>query len=78
MAIVQLLEENKIDAIRNLRFGGFIQVATRELRHKLCYYLVAQYDFGYHCIRLERDRIILINFNDVRDINGIPCRAVDI
>lgn len=78
MTLVQRLTDEKVQAILKLGFGGLIQVATRDLRHELCQYLVECYDVGYHVIRMERDRMLTISVDDVRDIMGIPCSGVEL
>ena len=68
----------KLDAIRDVEFGGLLQLACKKLRYELCQYIIAHYDVAYHRIKIEGDRILPITINDVRDVMGIPCDAVDV
>ena len=64
--------------IRGFGFGGLIQLACREIRYKLCHYLISNYEVAYHRIRLERDRTLDVTVDDVMNVVGIPLGGPDV
>ena len=78
LSIVHQLPEHKLEAIRGFGFGGLIQLACREIRYKLCHYLISHYEVAYHCIRLERDRTLDVTIDDVMNVIGIPLGGLDV
>ena len=67
-----------MEVIRGFGFGGLIQLACREIRYKLCHYLISHYKVAYHCIRLERDRTLNVTIDDVMNVMGIPLGGLDV
>ena len=78
LSIIHQLPEHKLEAIRGFRFGGLIQLAYREIRYELCYYLISHYEVAYHRIRLEKDRTLDVIVDDVMNVMGIPLGGPDV
>ena len=70
------LSAEKLDAIRDVGFGGLLQLAYKELCFELCQCIIAHYDVAYQHMKIEGDHILRITINDVQDVMGIPCTGV--
>ena len=47
MASITTLPQDKKDAITEMGFGGLIHMACVELQHKLCLWIISNYDIVY-------------------------------
>ena len=70
LSIICDLEEEKLNAIRELGFGGLLQLACKELRYKLFNWLITRYDVTSHTIMLE-SAFSRVQDSGVGDVIGI-------
>ncbi|KAL6350676.1 hypothetical protein AAG906_028130 [Vitis piasezkii] len=68
----------KQQAIREMGFGSLLTFACRELRYKLCWWLISQYDFTYHRLNMGTDNVVSVNEEHVNKVMGIPSSGADL
>ncbi|KAL6311234.1 hypothetical protein AAG906_000442 [Vitis piasezkii] len=51
----------KHQAITDMGFGGLLTFACRELRYELCGWLISQYDFTYHRLKMAIGGLVNVN-----------------
>ena len=72
------MSDEKHAAIAAMGFGGLLQLATTELRHELCTWLMSVYDVAYHRIRMATSDYLEVRLIDVEHALGIPCDGADV
>ena len=72
------MSEEKLNAIREIRFGGLLQLASKKLRYKLLHWLITHYDVTSHIIMMESACNIQVLDSNVGVVMGIPCSCEDI
>ncbi|WKA12915.1 hypothetical protein VitviT2T_030258 [Vitis vinifera] len=53
-------------------FGGLLTFACRELRYELCGWLISQYEFTYHRLKMATGSAVNVNEQHVSQVMGIP------
>ena len=51
--IIKQFSEEKQEAIIGLGFGGLLKLGCIELRSELCYWMLENYEVGYHRFHLS-------------------------
>ncbi|WJZ96735.1 hypothetical protein VitviT2T_015388 [Vitis vinifera] len=66
------LPEAKIQAIRNLQFGGLLNLNCTEVRHNLCIFLIQHFNVGFRRIEFSAQKHYPVTTIDVGLIFGLP------
>ena len=59
-------------------FGGLLTFAYREMRYELCGWLISQYDFTYHRLKMATGSAVNVNEQHVSQVMGIPNTGEDL
>ena len=62
----------------DIRFGGLLQSASKELHYELFHWLVTHYDVTFHTVMMENAFSIRFQDSNARVVMGIPCFGEDI
>ncbi|RVW15310.1 hypothetical protein CK203_085581 [Vitis vinifera] len=66
------LPEAKIQAIRDLQFGGLLNLNCTEVRHNLCIFLIQHFNVGFRRIEFSAQKHYPVTATDVGLILGLP------
>ncbi|RVW35722.1 hypothetical protein CK203_093610 [Vitis vinifera] len=66
------LPEAKIQAIRDLQFGGLLNLNCTEVRHNLCIFLIQHFNVGFRRIEFSAEKHYPVTATDVGLILGLP------
>ncbi|WJZ99969.1 hypothetical protein VitviT2T_018371 [Vitis vinifera] len=66
------LPEEKIQAIRDLQFGGLLNLNCTEVRHNICIFLIQHFNVGFRHIEFSAQKHYPITATDVGLIFGLP------
>ncbi|WJZ85832.1 hypothetical protein VitviT2T_005349 [Vitis vinifera] len=66
------LPEAKIQAIRDLQFGGLLNLNCTEVRHNLCIFLIQHFNVGFRRIEFSAQKHYPVTATDVGHIFGLP------
>ncbi|KAL6316378.1 hypothetical protein AAG906_018081 [Vitis piasezkii] len=66
------LPEAKIQAIRDLQFGGLLNLNCTEVRHNLCIFLIQHFNVGFRRIEFSAQQHYPVTASDVGLILGLP------
>ena len=66
------LPTEKLDVVRDLQFGGLLHLNCKEIRHNICIWLIAHFNFGYRRIDITSDRRYDLTVADVVLVFGLP------
>ena len=66
------LPEAKIQAIRDLQFGGLLNLNCTEVRHNLCIFLIQHFNVGFRRIEFSAQKHYPVTATDVGLIFGLP------
>ncbi|XP_034697334.1 60S acidic ribosomal protein P2A-like [Vitis riparia] len=59
-------------------FGGLLTFTCRELRYELCGWLISQYDFTYHKLKMATGSAVNVNEQHVSQVMDIPNTGEDL
>ena len=76
--MIARLPPEKHQAIIDMGFGGLLTFACRELRYELCRWLISQYDFTYHRLKMATGSAVNVNEQHVSQVMGIPNSGEDL
>ena len=62
----------KLEAVRDLRFGGLLNLNCKEIRHNICLWLIDHFNVGFRCIDISFDKSYDLTTVDVGLIFGLP------
>ncbi|RVW53413.1 hypothetical protein CK203_085007 [Vitis vinifera] len=66
------LPEEKIQAIRDLQFGGLLNLNCTEVRHNICIFLIQHFNVGFRRIEFSAQKHYPVTATDVGLIFGLP------
>ena len=66
------LPEEKIQAIRDLQFGGLLNLNYTEVRHNICIFLIQHFNIGFRRIEFSAQKHYPLTATDVGLIFGLP------
>ncbi|RVW26852.1 hypothetical protein CK203_103930 [Vitis vinifera] len=66
------LPEEKIQAIRDLQFGGLLNLNCTEVRHNICIFLIQHFNVGFRRIEFSAQKHYPLTATDVGLIFGLP------
>ncbi|RVW99286.1 hypothetical protein CK203_030628 [Vitis vinifera] len=66
------LPEEKIQAIRDLQFGGLLNLDCIEVRHNICIFLIQHFNVGFRRIEFSAQKHYPVTATDVGLIFGLP------
>ena len=69
---IHLLLEVKKDVIRELGFGGLLQLGCNEVNLDLCFWLIKNTNIAYSQLELFGDKKVPLTCHDVRIMMGFP------
>ena len=54
------LPDEKLEVVRDLQFGGLLNIKCKEIRHNICLWLIHHFNVGFKCIdiSLTKDMIL--------------------
>ncbi|KAL6331864.1 hypothetical protein AAG906_020211 [Vitis piasezkii] len=78
ITVIARLPPEKHQAITDMGFGGLLTFACRELRYELCGWLISQYDFTYHRLKMATGSVVNVNEQHVSQVMGIPNSGEDL
>ncbi|WJZ87677.1 hypothetical protein VitviT2T_007043 [Vitis vinifera] len=66
------LPEEKLQAIRDLQFGGLLNLNCTEVRHNICIFLIQHFNVGFRRIEFSAQKHYPLTATDVGLIFGLP------
>ena len=61
-----------MEAVRDLRFGGLLNLNCKEIRHNICLWLIDHFNVGFRCIDISFDKSYDLTTADVGLVFGLP------
>ncbi|KAL6325791.1 hypothetical protein AAG906_026620 [Vitis piasezkii] len=68
--IVLLVE--KLEVVRDLQFGGLLNLNCKEIRHNICLWLIDHFNIGFRCIDISFDKSYDLTVANVGLVFGLP------
>lgn len=65
-----LLEE-KLQVVRDLQFGGLLNINCKKICHNICHWIIQHFNVGFRCIDISPDKIYDVTTADVGLVFGL-------